>query len=200
MKPRSILLIALAAAIGLYLWNKRMQVMQIANDTADSAVAIENTVQNTIEEAAVNFSQNALNLIRKMEGLSLTAFPDAGGYSIGYGHYMGPKPTMTDIDTDKAETLLMQDTDKADAIIARYVTVPLTQNQHDAIVSAVFNLGTALFWNAESKTKTKFLNLLNSGDYAGAADQLTRFVNSQGKVLPALVTRRETEKQLFLTA
>lgn len=188
MKRSTILLLALSAAIGLFLWSRRNAVLQIASDTV-----------TTIEENAVNFSQNALNLIRSMEGLALKVYPDAGGYSIGYGHYLGTQPNMTEIDADQAEALLVQDTAKADAIIARYVMVPLTQNQHDAIVSAVFNLGTALFWNATQGTKTKFLNLLNSGDYAGAANALQSFVYSQGKILPVLVTRREAEKELFLT-
>jgi lysozyme len=155
--------------------------------------------RTTFKEFAVTVSENALDLIRKLEGFSPKAYRDAGGYSIGYGHYMGQNATMETIDHTTAENLLAQDTAKADGTIRKYVAAPLNQNQRDALVSATFNLGTALFWNSAAGRKTNFLQALNAGDYVKAADLLLTFNHSMGKVNPSLVARREAERQLFLS-
>jgi lysozyme len=77
------------------------------------------------------------------------------------------------------------------------VTVPLTQNQFDALVDFAYNAGAA---NLRSST---LLRLLNSGDYAGASGQFIRWnkatSNGQLIVLPGLTRRRTAEAQLFNT-
>lgn len=59
-------------------------------------------------------------------------------------------------------------------------------------MSFVYNLGAA---NLASST---LLKLLNRGDYQGAADQFSRWVNAGGKRLGGLVKRRAAERVLFL--
>ncbi|MCK2118973.1 lysozyme, partial [Pseudomonas juntendi] len=58
--------------------------------------------------------------------------------------------------------------------------------------SFTYNLGAA---NLESSTLRR---LLNSGDYAGAADQFPRWNKAGGKVLAGLTRRRAAERDLFL--
>jgi lysozyme len=72
------------------------------------------------------------------------------------------------------------------------VHVPLTQNQFDALVSFVFNLGVGNF-----RTST-LLKKLNAGDNDGAAQEFGRWIHAGGKALPGLVRRREAERALFL--
>ncbi len=76
--------------------------------------------------------------------------------------------------------------------VNRLVTVPLTQNQFDALISFVFNLGIGNF-----RTST-LLKKLNAGDYTGAAKEFPPWVRADGKQLPGLIKRRDAEKALFL--
>jgi lysozyme len=73
------------------------------------------------------------------------------------------------------------------------VTVPLNQNQFDALVSFTENEGATSF------EESTLLRLLNAGDYAGAAAQFDRWVYQKGRVLPGLVDRRQQEAALFNT-
>ena len=71
------------------------------------------------------------------------------------------------------------------------MTVPLTQNQFDALVSLTYNIGSGAFNNST-------LLKLNKGDYQGAADQFLVWNKADGKVMKGLVRRREAERALFL--
>jgi lysozyme len=76
--------------------------------------------------------------------------------------------------------------------VNQLATVPLTQNQFDALCDFVFNVGAG---NFEEST---LLRKLNDGDYGGAASEFDRWVHSGQTVLPGLVRRRAAEKALFL--
>jgi GH24 family phage-related lysozyme (muramidase) len=67
----------------------------------------------------------------------------------------------------------------------------LTQNQFDAMVSWVYNLGSG---NLNAST---LLKVLNSGDYAGVPEQLLRWNKAGGRVLEGLTRRRQAEADLF---
>lgn len=71
------------------------------------------------------------------------------------------------------------------------VTVPLNQDQFDALVSFTFNLGEG---NLRSST---LLRKLNAGDYVGAAQEFKRWNKADGRVLPGLTRRRACEALLF---
>jgi lysozyme len=71
------------------------------------------------------------------------------------------------------------------------VTVPLSQNQFDALVSWVFNLGNG---NLQAST---MLKVINSGDHAGVPAQIKRWNKAGGKVLDGLIRRREAEALLY---
>jgi len=134
----------------------------------------------------------AIDLIKRFEGFSATSYKDASGYSIGYGHFILPGENLSRITEDQATQLLIQDTSKAQNAVINYVTVPLTQNQNDALVSLIYNIGINAFKNST------LLRMLNTGDYQAAADQFSVWRLSQGTVVPALVSRRTTERELFL--
>ena len=65
----------------------------------------------------------------------------------------------------------------------------LNQNQFDALVSLVFNIGTGAF------ARSTLLKRLNVGDYNGAAEAFLMWRNAGGK--PILLNRRKREKALF---
>lgn len=135
----------------------------------------------------------AIALIKKFEGLSLKAYQDAGGLSIGYGHYLLKNELFRKITKEEAEILLEKDFSKSDAVIERYVKVSLTDNQRAALLSLIFNIGGGGF------VKSTLLKKLNAGDYSSAADNFDKWIYSQGKINTTLVKRRKEEKQIFLT-
>lgn len=137
-----------------------------------------------------------INLIKKYEGLRLTAYRCPSGIlTIGYGHTKTVKPGMT-INETMADLLLEQDIKEYEKGINELIKVALNQNQFDALVSLCFNIGVGAFG------RSTLLKLLNNKDYNGAAEQFMRWVNgrtAQGLMpLPGLVKRRTEEKNLFL--
>lgn len=80
---------------------------------------------------------------------------------------------------------------KREAAIERLVKVPLTENQHGALVSFVYNIGIAAFANST------LLRKLNAGDYAGASSEFRRWDRSGAKILRGLTRRRIAERDLF---
>lgn len=138
-------------------------------------------------------SNNGINLVKRFEGLELKAYRDSVGIlTIGYGHTHAVK--AGDIITgEQADAFLREDLQVAELTVNTNVKVKLTQGQFDALVSFVFNLGSGNF------VKSTLISKLNSGDYAGAADEFGKWVNAGGKKLPGLVKRRAAEREVFLT-
>lgn len=143
------------------------------------------------------FSDKAVNTVKAEEGCKLSAYRDAAGWSIGYGHYLGLTKTVETISQEQAEAWLNEDMGNAAQLILDNVTVPLTQNQFDSLTSFLYNLGSKAIAD-KNGAQTTWLRLLNEGDYNGAAAQLTRWANSEGRINQVLVARREREKTLFL--
>ena len=133
-----------------------------------------------------------VELIKESEGLRLKAYLPTPNdvYTIGYGHTKTAKKGMV-ITLAGAEALLLHDLAWVEAALKKYVKVPLTQNQYDALASFVYNLGETNFKNST------LLKMLNKGDYQGAADQLPRWNKQKGKVLKGLTIRRQKEQTLF---
>jgi lysozyme len=140
----------------------------------------------------LSYSDQGLALTEQFEGLRLTAYQDSVGvWTIGYGHTgLDVQPGLT-ITQEQAGALLLQDVAGAVAAVNRLVTVPLTQNQFDALVDFTFNEGQG---NLASST---LLRELNAGNTAGAAVQFLVWVYAGGVKLPGLVTRRQAEADLF---
>jgi lysozyme len=85
--------------------------------------------------------------------------------------------------------------------IERMVSVKLNQNQFDALVSLVYNIGPGS--PTDTKEKRGFYwstlrKLLNQGKYEEAAMQFKRYKYAGGVVLNGLVTRRAKEAALFM--
>jgi lysozyme len=119
-------------------------------------------------------SQKGIDLIKKFEGLRLTAYVcPAGVLTIGYGHTGSDvKPGMK-IDEKEAERLLWQDTESAQQTVSSFVTAKINQNEYDALVSFVFNVGPTAFVNST------LLKLLNKGaDRKVVAAEFGRWVKA----------------------
>lgn len=139
-------------------------------------------------------SQKGVSLIKSFEGLRLKSYQDSVGvWTIGYGTTRGITAGMA-ITNEQAERMLMNDIGRFEPEIERLVKVALNQVQWDALMSFTYNLGAS---NLGSST---LLKLLNSGDYAGAAEQFPRWNKAGGQVLAGLTKRRLAERAMFLGA
>jgi len=141
-------------------------------------------------------NERGLDLVKHFESLYLKAYKCPGGaWTIGWGHtglkhndgtvYAGR--TITE---HQATELLRHDMETFCERVESFVTVPLNNDQFDALVSFDFNTGAL--------HKSTLLKKLNSGDYAGAANEFPKWNKAGGKVLRGLVRRRESEQNLFL--
>jgi len=136
-------------------------------------------------------SGEGASLIKKFEGCKLEAYRCAAGvWTIGYGHTkeVAEGDVISQFD---AEDLLTYDLQEFEAYVLDYVSVPLKQNEFDALVSWTFNLGSG---NLRSST---LLKKLNDHKYKEVPTEIRRWNKAAGKVLDGLVRRREAESLLF---
>ncbi|QMR77445.1 lysozyme [Enterobacter sp. RHBSTW-00175] len=143
-------------------------------------------------------SEKGIALIKEFEGCKLTAYQDSVGvWTIGYGWTQPvdgiPVRAGMTIKQETAERLLKTGLVSYESDVSRLVKVGLTQGQFDALVAFTYNLG------ARALSTSTLLRKLNSGDYAGAADEFLRWNKAGGKVLNGLTRRREAERALFLS-
>ena len=140
----------------------------------------------------LTYSTKGLALTEQFEGCSLNAYQDqVGVWTIGYGHTGSDvKPGMT-ITSAQAQALLALDVKSAAACVNNVVAVQLTQQEFDALVDFVFNLGAGAFRNST------MLRELNTGDFTGAAAQFDLWDRAGGAVVAGLLRRREGEADLF---
>lgn len=142
-------------------------------------------------------SKNAVDLIKKHEGLRLTRYLDVAGIpTIGYGHRILPGENFTTITKAQAEQLLLADIARIEREIMPAIKRPLSENQKAAVLCFAFNVGANAF-----KTST-MLTKINAGDMAGAAAEFDRWnkarVNGVLQPVAGLTKRRAEEKALFL--
>lgn len=151
-------------------------------------------------------SAAALSLLRSFEGARRKPYRDAvGKWTIGYGHLLSQSelrlqavrigevavPFATGLTGAQAEALLAQDVRWAEGVVNEAVSVPLSQNQFDALVSFTFNVG------AGRLRRSALLRALNKGRYGDVPGQLQRYVRAGGRRLRGLVIRRAREAELW---
>jgi lysozyme len=156
----------------------------------------------------VTTGPDGVGIIKEFELLCLAPYRcPAGLPTCGYGHTAGVSLNDPPCTPEKAEAWLREDLDYAEGLIARHVTAPLTQPQYDALASLIFNVGPGRrglkdgIIELKAGGQSTLLKHLNAGDYAGAGQQVSRWVwaTVDGKLtqLPGLVRRRAAERALF---
>jgi lysozyme len=145
-------------------------------------------------------SDNTRELIKRIEGYSATAYKDAGGHSIGYGHYIqkGEEALLGHTLTDEeSEKLLTKDIESHQAGIKQWLKKPATDTQMAALTSLAYNTG------ARSPAVKEIVALHNEGKTAAAAKAFAKYNKSYNpqtgtkELNESLVKRRELEKQLY---
>ena len=136
----------------------------------------------------MKLSEQGAYLLIAREGKRTKAYLDTKGIpTIGVGH-TGPEVHLGLVWTDEQVTeAFKRDVRWAEDAVnsCRY---PLSQNQFDALVSFVFNIG-ANAWNRSTIKK-----LVKLGNLKAAAEQFDRW-----KIPPEIIGRRMQEKKQFLT-
>ena len=141
-------------------------------------------------------SEKGIDLLKVLEegkGFSSKSYIcSAGKRTIGYGHVILPDDNIIEpITEDQAEDILEKDVNVAENAINKYVKVPLTQNQFDALVCFVFNVGRTNF-----KTST-LLKFINEQLWDKIPNQFMRWVYHDKTLIKGLENRRKIEVRLW---
>jgi len=120
------------------------------------------------------------------------AYDDVGHQAKGFGTKAGLLAQDTPEEATKALITKLIDANKA---VDRLVKIDLNEDQRNALVSLVYNVGATGFG------KSNALKALNNGNIktflTEAFDPKKGFVKSEGKISKGLVNRRAREKQIF---
>ena len=131
--------------------------------------------------------------LKSFEGCRLQAYQDAAKvWTIGYGHTKGVKKG-DNITQVEAEAYLREDVEEVEGQILA-LNLNLTQQQFDALVSFVYNVGIGAF-----KESTLFRFLREGRSENEIKKQFRSWVYSNGRTLPGLVKRREWESIRFFS-
>ena len=154
----------------------------------------------------MQMSEHGLELLKQWEGFKNQLYNDSAGLpTIGVGHLLtkselssgkiiingDPVQYSGGLSDQQVLDLLGQDVTPAAQLITNKVTVPLNQNQFDALTSFTFNVGGAAF------NGSTLLKVLNQGQFDQVPPQLRRWNKAGGKVVQGLINRRENEIKLW---
>ena len=157
-------------------------------------------------------SQAALEMIKHHEGVRLRAYRcPARLWTIGVGHVIDqnhikvpfaerlslalPAGWDRQFTMEEVDAILAKDLEHFERGVVRLCPAAADNQSHlDALTSFAFNVGLGNLQRSSIRMR------YNRGDYAGAADGFMDWTKAAGKVLPGLVTRRQAERALFLSA
>ena len=156
-----------------------------------------NKLVDKFAPSSMTTSDVSIVLISGFEDTRFKAYDDGVGvWTIGTGTTVYPNGVKVKqgetCTPEQAKAYFKHDLAKFEKTVNESVTVPLNQNQFDALVSLTYNIGSGAFKNST------LLKLLNKGDFQGAANQFLVWNKAGGKVMKGLVRRREAERALFL--
>lgn len=137
-------------------------------------------------------SDIGIKLIKYFEGYSSTKYVCVGGYStIGYGHKLKQSESYEVVDILQAENILNQDLIEVCRGINSMTYPKLLQNQYDAIVSFVFNLGLGAYQRSTLRAK------INREEHDLIPHELKKWVYVGAKKSRGLIKRRYIESLIY---
>lgn len=149
---------------------------------------------------------NGILLLALWERVEPHVYRDFGGLpTIGIGHKLtlserrsgviiiaGRRvPYAQGLTGGQIDALLQQDLLPAEQAVMNMVFVGLTQNQFNALVSFVFNVGIGAFQHST------LLTVLNQREYDQVPVQMRRWIYDDGVQVEGLKNRREKEIELW---
>ena len=162
----------------------------------------------------LKISNNGINMLKRFEGsvkigdmhiiyddkTGKPVNPDKelpNGATIGYGHLIKSGENFKNGITEKQATeILRLDISTAERAVKDNITVPLSQNQYDALVSLAYNIGAK---NFADSTVVKYVNDSNyhNSKYPTLESAWKAWNKSGGSKMPGLTNRRHQEFSLF---
>jgi lysozyme len=157
----------------------------------------------------MRLSKEGREFLVEREGLRLEVYKDVVGLpTIGVGHVLTRSELHSGkiyidgiavrysngVTREQALSILGEDVRGTENAINRYTKtpyIPLSQNQFDALVSFVFNIGVGAF------ARSTLLRKLREGFYSEVPGQMKRWIHAGGQVIRGLVRRREKEAGLW---
>jgi|ERR1700722_13697547 len=132
-------------------------------------------------------------LIRDFEQLRLKAYRKFLNepWTCGWGHTGRDVTESTTCTPEQADVWFECDIAGPERAVNLMVTVPMNQNEFDALVSFAYNLGVA------AESHSTLIKLVNAGDWAGASNEFPKWNHDNGKVVDGLTRRRAAERDLF---
>lgn len=153
---------------------------------------------------AIDYSRHPaiVNMIKKEEGFSKTAYRDAHGYSIGYGHFIRKGEEHLrgkSITQDYANKLLYSDIQKNQAPWIGGLKEGTPIGVIAGLTSFAYNVG------AHKPVLKRVVKLINQGKTEAGANLLQGYCKARStkdgplKPVPALVKRRAKEKSMIIS-
>lgn len=144
--------------------------------------------------------QKGIDLIKEFEGLRLKAYLcPANVWTIGYGTTILPNGAKVPIDSictkEEAEMFLKHDLIAFEKQVENLLKVEVNQNQFDALVSFVYNLGAGTLAKSQLLKNINAKLPINQGMFTAYSKAK---VNGLLQSLPGLVKRRNAEYELFI--
>lgn len=140
-------------------------------------------------------SETIIKRIKEFEGFSAKPYRDSAGVlTIGYGTTKDADK-YSSISKIQADLLLRRDLAQFEATLNNYIAArgyELTQNQFDALVSFLYNVGSI-------KSGSNLDAAIRQGKPKVVAANLEKYVYAGGQKLGGLVKRRKYEAYLFST-
>ncbi len=137
-------------------------------------------------------SNVGVNFIKSFEGFVATKYVCQGGYdTIGYGHKLKKGDDFDIIDVIEAERILNVDLIEVCRGVNRLTHVNLLQNQYDAVVSFVFNLGLGAYQRSTLRIK------INREEHDLAVQEFNRWIYIGLRKSSGLIKRRKAEAMLY---
>lgn len=152
----------------------------------------------------MKISENGLKKLTEWEGKRNHVYLDSARLpTIGVGHLLTRSELTSGkihgvryvdgITDEQINLLLVEDLKPAEIILKDFVMTKLNQNQYDALVSFVFNVGITAFYNST------LLRKLNEHKLEEVPRQLMRWKYAGGRIAQGLINRRRNEVELFIS-
>lgn len=154
----------------------------------------EDIIKRALEagRGATDISSKGVKFVAAYEGFSPKVYRDAAGRNtIGYGHSLKKGESFPGgITEEQALALLHNDLQEAVSTVRATISIPLTQEQMDALVSLAYNTG---------QIGENLANAINRGLYSEVEWRIKAYQYVGNQVYHGLVKRRADEWELYAT-
>jgi GH24 family phage-related lysozyme (muramidase) len=89
--------------------------------------------------------------------------------------------------------MLKEDVEATEEELSKMVAINTTDNEFSAMVCLAFNIGVTAFRNST------LLKMHNKSDHVSAANQFLVWCHAGNQVVPGLLRRRQSERDLYLS-